>query len=153
MQTFSYKNLTVVSHGKIDDISAEERKGNGSLTREALHKPCVTVSVDIANESGPAGKEVHSRSNRSRRQAETLQIVQLYLEFPKNAAEAPLVLRGFEAITLRPKEKRTVTFSLSRYSLSSWSEESNFWKLAKGSFVVKVGASLEDIRLSETMQV
>jgi len=48
----------VTSHGKVDDIAADEREGNGKLIRLSLHKTCVLVDVDITNESGPAGKEV-----------------------------------------------------------------------------------------------
>ena len=63
------------------------------------------------------------------------------------------MLRGFEAVHLGVGQKKTVSFGLSRYSLSCWSTEAQFWQLAKGDFVVKVGASSEDIRLSEKLQI
>lgn len=57
IQAFTYQNLKVTSHSKVGDIAAHERDGTGNLTRLALHKTCVSVDVDITNESGPAGKE------------------------------------------------------------------------------------------------
>ena len=53
-----------------------------------------TVSFTLANVGGRAGAEV----------------AQLYLRFPKEAGEPPLVLRRFEKVTLQPGASAAVTF-------------------------------------------
>ena len=59
----------------------------------------VTASVDVANTGGVAGDDV----------------VQLYIHDPVASISQPVRrLRGFQRVTLKPAEKRTVTFTLDR---------------------------------------
>ena len=70
-------------------LSASKVSSNGKLT----------ASVDVAHVSGPEGDEV----------------VQLYLRDPVASISQPVRrLRGFERVTLKSGEKKTVTFTLDK---------------------------------------
>ncbi len=62
------------------------------------------------------------------------------------------VLRGFERITLRPKESRRVTFRLDRKDLGLWNRENRF-VVEPGRFEVMIGSSSQDIRLDGSFEV
>jgi beta-glucosidase len=56
-------------------------------------------------------------------------------------------LRGFERISLKSGEKKTVTFTLTPDDLSLWDLNMHFVE-EPGAFSVMVGSSSEDIRLT-----
>jgi len=89
-----------------------------------------TVSVRVTNSGKRKGSEV----------------VQLYLEFPPEAGEAPRQLKGFGRVELNPGESKTVTMALNKDSLPAWDEGSHGWKVYPGKYTVDVGASSRDIR-------
>lgn len=64
--------------------------------------------------------------------------------------EFPLkVLRGFEKVALEKGETKTVHFGLTRRDLSYWDVVSQNWIMpSKGTFIVRIGASSRDLRLS-----
>jgi beta-glucosidase len=97
-----------------------DRKANGDQT----------VSVKVTNSGKREGDEV----------------VQLYVEFPAEAGEAPKQLKGFERVTLKPGESKTVTMDVSKETLMAWDEGSHDWKLYPGKYGVDVGASSRDIK-------
>ncbi|MEV5752486.1 beta-glucosidase BglX [Actinoallomurus sp. NPDC052308] len=71
----------------------------------------VTASVRVRNTGGRAGDEV----------------VQLYLHDPVASVEQPVRrLRGFERVTLRPGESRTVTFTLGRNDVGYYDNGGRF---------------------------
>ncbi|MEP6847624.1 MAG: glycoside hydrolase family 3 N-terminal domain-containing protein [Acidobacteriota bacterium] len=92
----------------------------------------VTVTVDVQNTGEMAGDEVV--------QLYTHDSVSSVTTYEKN-------LRGFRRITLRPGEKRTVTFTLTPADLSLWNEAMRFVE-EPGRFMVMVGSGSEDIRLN-----
>ena len=81
------------------------------------------VSAQVRNNGGRAGNEV----------------AQLYLNFPEAPGTPRLALRGFQRLSLKPGEARTVNFELSPRDLSSVTPEGEHVVLA-GSYTVSVGS-------------
>jgi len=90
----------------------------------------VTVSVKVTNSGKRAGAEV----------------VQLYLEFPVEAAEPPKQLKGFGRVELKPGESKVVTMALDKESLSAWDEKGHDWKVYPGKYGVDLGGSSRDVK-------
>lgn len=81
------------------------------------------------------------------------EVVQLYIRDNLSSVTTyTKVLRGFERITLKPGETKTVTFRLTPSDLAIWDIHNEF-KVEPGTFTVMVGASSEDIRLTDTFEV
>lgn len=81
------------------------------------------------------------------------EVVQLYLnDCVSSVTTYTKVLRGFERITLRPKESRRVTFRLDRQDLGLWNRENRF-VVEPGRFEVMIGSSSQDIRLEGSFEV
>jgi beta-glucosidase len=96
-----------------------------------------TVSVKVTNSGKRAGAEV----------------VQVYLGFPPEAAEAPRQLKGFSRVELGPGESKTVTMAIDKNSLAAWDEGSHDWRVYPGKYTVDVGASSRDIRYKGSFTV
>jgi beta-glucosidase len=91
----------------------------------------LTVSVDVKNTGKRAGDEV----------------VQLYVHEVKPVVKRPAKeLRGFQRVTLRPGEKRTLTFTVPAEKFAYWNESTRAFVVNPGAFEILVGASSEDIR-------
>jgi len=85
----------------------------------------VTVTADVANTGSVAGDEV----------------VQLYIHQKAGRDSRPMrELKGFERVTLRPGEKRTVAFRLGPDELRYWSTSAGAWVQDAEAFDVWVGA-------------
>eukprot|EP01097_Dermamoeba_algensis_P006024 TRINITY_DN3792_c0_g2_i2.p1 TRINITY_DN3792_c0_g2~~TRINITY_DN3792_c0_g2_i2.p1 ORF type:complete len:422 (-),score=104.19 TRINITY_DN3792_c0_g2_i2:172-1437(-) len=95
------------------------------------------VHVSVINTGDRAGHEV----------------VQLYVGFPAAAGQPPRVLRGFERVMVDKGATQSVEFVLQKRSLSYWSTFSQSWLIAPGSYMVYVGASSRDIRLTASFTV
>ncbi len=81
------------------------------------------------------------------------EVVQLYLnDCVSSVTTYTKVLRGFERITLRPKESRRVTFRLARQDLGLWNRDNRF-VVEPGRFEVMIGSSSQDIRLDGSFEV
>jgi beta-glucosidase len=96
-----------------------------SVTRQETHNVQVMVSARVTNTGPVAGSEV----------------AQLYLGDPAAAGEPPRQLKGFQKVTLRPRESATVHFTLSGRDLSYWDDAANGWVVAGGRYQVYVGDS------------
>ncbi len=97
----------------------------------------VTVSADVMNVSSRAGDEV----------------VQLYLRDSVASVTRPVKeLKGFRRISLKPGEKKSVSFDLSAESLSLYDRNMKF-VVELGEFVVMIGRSSDDIRLRGSFTV
>ncbi len=91
----------------------------------------LTVSVDVTNTGAGAGDEV----------------VQLYVRHLGSTVTRPRKeLKGFQRITLRPGEMRTVSMALPAEALRYWDADTNQWVLERDSVELQVGASSADIR-------
>jgi beta-glucosidase len=120
----SYTTFTYANLG----LSSKSINGNGT----------VTVRVTVRNSGKVAGDEV----------------VQLYVRDVQASVKRPkLELRGFERISLKSGEQRTVTFILPAEKLSFWDETKHAFVTEPGLFEVLVGSSSEDIKLRGQFQV
>ena len=101
--------------------------------KETLH-----VSCKIKNTGTCAGKE----------------IVQLYVKDVESSVERPVrELKGFAKIYLNPGEEKEVEFTLDKRSFSYYETLISDWFVESGEFVIEIGASSRDIRLSQSIQV
>jgi beta-glucosidase len=93
----------------------------------------VTVTVDVRNSGARAGDEV----------------VQLYVADPEASVPRRVKdLRGFLRVTLKPDEKKTITFKLTPDDLAFYSDTASKWVAEPGVFNVQVGSSSRDIKLT-----
>ncbi|MEP6741504.1 MAG: beta-glucosidase BglX [bacterium] len=100
-------------------LSGQQIRSDGKLT----------VSVDVENVGKRSGDEV----------------VQLYLRDVATSMTRPVKeLKGFQRVTLRPGEKKSLEFFLTAAELGFWNREMRFG-LEPGEFKVMVGSSSEDV--------
>ena len=93
------------------------------------------VSFDIENVGEVAGKEV----------------VQLYIAPKTEGIHRPVrELKGFEKIELMPREVKNVKFTLDDRSFALWQ---GGWRIPGGEYVIEIGASSRDIRLTHAIIV
>ena len=93
----------------------------------------ITIKVSVTNTGTRKGDEV----------------VQLYIKDKISSVTTyESVLRGFERISLLPKETKTVTFKLNPEDLMILDKNMN-WCIEPGEFEVMIGRSSEDIRISK----
>jgi beta-glucosidase len=98
----------------------------------------LTVTVDVTNTGGKAGKE----------------IVQLYVGKQESKVKRPLKeLRGFEKLSLNPGETKTVTFTLTKRAFSYYNTEINDWYEENGDYQILIGKSSRDIVINDTVHV
>ncbi len=96
------------------------------------------VSVEVENVGKRAGDEV----------------VQLYVhDVECSVKRAIKELRGLERVSLKPGEKRTVTFTLPGDKLAFYDVKTHGFVVEPGAFDVLVGSSSEDIRAKGTLDV
>ena len=123
--TFAYSDLSIALSG-----------APGGYDNVDTDRVRVVVEADVRNTGSRAGAEV----------------VQLYLGFPDAERQPPRLLKGFAKPFLQPGEVARVAFRVRDRDVAVWSEaaaagEGGF-AVARGTFVVGVGASSRDIRLS-----
>lgn len=81
------------------------------------------------------------------------EVVQLYIRDNLSSVTTyTKVLRGFERISLKPEETKIVTFRLTSSDLAIWNIHNEF-KVETRTFTVVVGASSENICLTDTFEV
>jgi beta-glucosidase len=99
----------------------------------------ITVSFRIRNRSNRAGAEV----------------AQVYIgRLPtRSVATPPRQLAGFAKVQLDARQRRAVTVTIPRRSLSYWDTGSQHWVTPAGSLPVYVGSSSEDTALAGTITV
>lgn len=90
------------------------------------------VKVDVTNTGKVAGKE----------------IVQLYVSDLKATFARPeKELKAFAKVELKPKQTKTITFTLDREAFWYFDVVKNAWSVEAGEFEILVGASSRDIRV------
>ena len=98
----------------------------------------LTVSVDVTNIGRMAGKEV----------------VQLYVAAPEGGVPRPVhELRGFEKVSLRAGETKTVTIELDSRAFAYWDKELHDWRVAPGDYTIEIGASSRDILYTKKVSI
>lgn len=103
-----------------------------SNLRVNANEDIVIVKVDVLNEGPYDGKEV----------------IQIYFTFPDYADEPPRILKGFEKVEIASGHTESVMIEIPRRELSIWDITLKQWQIINGKFIVDVGASVRDIRLS-----
>ncbi|CAG8971052.1 hypothetical protein HYALB_00005290 [Hymenoscyphus albidus] len=135
--TFSYSEVTITTT-KPEALASKYATGKvGVGGRTDLWDEVASASVTVTNNGTVDGAEV----------------VQLYISYPEEAAQPVRVLRGFEKITLPVGGQGSVDFGLKRRDLSFWDVEAQEWAVAKGTYMLSVGASSRDLRVSGTLVV
>ncbi len=80
--------------------------------------------------------------------------VQLYVRDVKSTVERPVrELKGFQKVFLDPGEEKEIHFILDKRSFAYYETAISDWFVESGEFVIEVGASSRDIRLSKSVQV
>jgi beta-glucosidase len=98
----------------------------------------ITVSVDVKNTGKREGDEV----------------VQLYIHDVECSVVRPVKeLRGFQRISLKPGENKTVTITVPGEKLAFYDEKTHQFVVEPGTFDVLVGSSSADIRLQGKFDV
>ena len=87
-----------------------------------------TVTVDVTNTGQRSGTE----------------IVQLYIRDLQDADGPLKSLRGFERVTLKAGENKTVAFQLDKKSFEFWDAETNTMRTKSGQYEILVGTSSLD---------
>lgn len=83
---------------------------------------------------------------------EGAEIAELYVKNPdSNAFRAKRELRGFAKVYLKPGEKKEVELTLTERAFSVYQREE--FQMIGGTYEIQVGASLQDIRLSQSVEV
>ena len=98
----------------------------------------ISVSVDVTNTGSQMGDEV----------------VQLYVKHLKSKVERPgEELKGFQRVTLKPNETKTVQIPLKASTLAYWDEKQGRFKVEAEPVSVMVGSSSKDIKLTTEVRV
>jgi beta-glucosidase len=98
----------------------------------------LTVSCEIQNTGQRFGKEA----------------VQLYVRNPESVVNRPIrELRDFTKVELAPNEKKTISFTLDKRAFAYYEPKIHDWHVESGIFIVEIGVSSRDIRLSAEVEV
>ncbi len=96
------------------------------------------VSLTITNTGNTQGKEV----------------VQLYIGEDNPTVVRPIKeLKGFKKISLNPKDKKQIEFTLSQDDFAFYDEETASWQANKGKYTIYIGSSSGDIRQKLTVEL
>lgn len=95
------------------------------------------MQLTVKNTGSTAGKEV----------------IQLYISAPQGDLQKPVrELKAFKKTRLlKPGEKETITFRLSKYDLASYHTKKSAWIAEAGTYKIQIGASVEEINLEESI--
>lgn len=80
------------------------------------------------------------------------EVVQLYVRDEYASVVRPVMeLKRFQRITLKPGQKKTLSFLLDRDVFAFYDVRTGEWTVEPGDFSIMVGRSSEDIRVSQTL--
>ncbi|MGN8026240.1 glycoside hydrolase family 3 C-terminal domain-containing protein [Microbacterium sp. 22242] len=98
----------------------------------------IVVMVPVTNTGTVAGREV----------------VQVYTSLPGSAVQRPpRELKAFASVLLAPGETTSVSLRIRRSELAYWDVRVDRWIVEGGEYIVDVGASSRDLRISTTIGV
>jgi beta-glucosidase len=106
------------------------------------------------NVMGPNEKAVVTVSLKNTGDMAGQETVQLYIQDVVSSEERPVKeLKDFDKVMLQPGEIKNVNFTIDQEKLAFFHSESNEWTAETGEFIVLVGSSANNIRLSETIKL
>ncbi|NEB02513.1 glycoside hydrolase family 3 C-terminal domain-containing protein [Streptomyces sp. SID13726] len=112
--------------------------GYTDWTYESVEVQGATVRVRLRNSGTRPGREV----------------VQVYLAPAEPDAERPARrLAGFAGAEAGPGDSVEVTVEIPRRAFEIWDEKTSSWSYVKGSYEIQVGRSIEDRRVTATINV
>jgi beta-glucosidase len=98
----------------------------------------ITVTVDVTNTGDRTGDEV----------------VQLYVKHLKSKVERPIEeLKGFQRVSLKPNETKTVQIPLKASTLAYWDQRQSQFKVEAEPVKLMIGSSSKDIKLATTVSI
>ena len=104
---------------------------------------------NLSLESTPAGVTVRAKITNTGKVAGD-EVAQVYVSQPVCSVPRPVrELKGFQRVTLQPGESKTVEIHLDPRAFAFYDVKSHGWKVEEGEFVVSLGSSSRDIRLTE----
>ena len=113
--------------------------GEPAISKTEINdKETLDVAIDIKNTGGLEGSEV----------------VQLYISH-KNPTifKAIHELKGFEKVSLKAGETKTVNFKLDKRSFAYYNTSINDWHVETGEYEIQIGASSRDVRRKISLKV
>ena len=110
----------------------------------------IAEKLDGSDELDSVGQTKASLKVKNTGSRAGAEIVQLYVT---RAGHSYKELRGFEKIFLEPGEEKTVEITLDDNAFKIFSEVKNCFVQIKGEYLIEVGASIKDIRLSTDVAV
>lgn len=112
---------------------------NLTVSKEKFRESDVlTVQLRVKN----TGKEVG------------LETVQLYVQDVESSVPRPVKeLKGFKKVELKPGQSKTVAIALRKADFSFWNPATKDWFAEKGRFVLHIGSSSDDIRLTKEVEL
>ena len=109
-----------------------------SFTYSAISVSEKGVTFSITNSGDVAGEE----------------IAQLYIKPPVGATFRPVrELKGFKKVSLQPGQTKKVTIDFDSHTFAHYHVPAQAWVIAKGEYVVEVGASVQDIKLEASLKI
>lgn len=97
-----------------------------------------SVTFSITNSGNIAGEE----------------IAQVYIKPPTGATFRPVrELKAFKKVSLQPGQTKKVTIDFDSHTFAHYHVPAKTWVIAKGEYVVEVGASVQDIRLEASLKI
>ncbi|MGH9616431.1 MAG: beta-glucosidase family protein [Acidobacteriaceae bacterium] len=117
---------------KLSTLSATPRHVSG-----VDFKKSVQVRLRVTNTGNRSGAEV----------------VQVYVEQPKQNGEPPRQLRAFAKVELKAGQSKPVTLILDKRAFSIYDMELHRWKIPGGNYGIAVGTSSRDLLLRSNVMV
>ncbi|MCW2982669.1 MAG: Beta-glucosidase [Conexibacter sp.] len=112
------------------------------------------LRVDDGRRNEPQGDVTVSFRLRNRSRIPGAEVAQAYVgRLPASVDTPPRQLAGFARVTLAPRERRDVTITIPRRSLSYWDSGAQRWVTPAGRVPVYVGGSSEDTALAGVIDV
>jgi beta-glucosidase len=110
-----------------------------SLSKEKFHpNDIIEVSFTIKNTGAKRGMET----------------AQLYIQDVESSVPRPVKeLKGFLKVELEAGESRIVSLKLTNKDFSFWNPKTKDWFAEKGKFIILIGATSRDIRLTKEIEL
>jgi beta-glucosidase len=111
-------------------------------------------NLNVSSNQVPSGKLNVSLDVQNTGKREGDEVVQIYIHDVQASVQRPKEqLVGFERVSLKPGEKKTVNFAVDPHELAFWDNNKKAWVLEPGAFDVMAGSASDDIRLRGQFQV